>query len=676
MEAGWPLTAGVVGDMWWRESGGAAPGERPAGGGPEPLRTWRRADTLWAAVAYGVLAVVMTWPLALGIHRDLPSDVGDPVFNSWTLGRNAAWLLDPAAWKRGSFWDARIFYPEPLTLAYSEHLIAQTLQVLPVYAVTGNAILCHNLLFLSSFALSALGGFLLVRELTGSARGGFVAGLCYGFSLYRLDQLSHVQTLSSHWMPFALLYLHRFCVSGRRGPLAAAAAFLCLQGLSCGYWLAFFTPFWLAYSLHRALGDGALGQPHALRRLGLALGLVGAVSLPFLVPYAELRSSGQLQRPVWEIESMSADLSSYLTAPPEARLWGGVLDALPRLEGRLFPGLVPLALALAACLSEWRSRPSRTLTAGRLVLAAAAAFTVCGSAALLLHAAAVQLDLVRPGLEGGALLVSAAAAAIALASARVRRRLVAVSTTPFGFFALGGLLAVWLSFGPSVKSFGTVLAPGPYLALYEWIPGFDGLRVPARFAMLATLCLACVAGYGASALCARPRGAWCAWGLSLLLLLEASGVPVPLNREWADYAYRPLPQRLEPAPEIYERVAELPAEAVLVELPFGSEPREVRYMYYSLSHGRRLVNGFSGAFPASYARNRAALSRVLVEPDRAWRAMAGSGATHALVHEDAWGIPRKGRRVSRWLEERGSRLLAAVGRARLYALPARPPDAR
>ena len=55
------------------------------------------------------------------------------------------------------FWNANIFYPEPLTLAYSEHLFAQAVQILPVYAITRNIILCYNLLFLSTFVLSGLG---------------------------------------------------------------------------------------------------------------------------------------------------------------------------------------------------------------------------------------------------------------------------------------------------------------------------------------------------------------------------------------------------------------------------------------------------------------------------------------------------------------------------------------
>ena len=71
---------------------------------------------------------------------------------------------DPAA--LGQYWNANIFYPAPLTLAYSEHLTPQMLMALPILATTGNIALAYNVLFLSTIVLSGLGMYLLVRELS------------------------------------------------------------------------------------------------------------------------------------------------------------------------------------------------------------------------------------------------------------------------------------------------------------------------------------------------------------------------------------------------------------------------------------------------------------------------------------------------------------------------------
>jgi len=140
------------------------------------------------------------------------------------------------------WWNANIFAPHPLALAYSEHFLPQALQVLPIYLATNNPILCYNLLFLSTFVLSGLGMFLFGRELTGSREAGIVAGLAYAFAPYRIASIPHLQVLSSAWMPFVLFGLRRYFATGRTRPLAGAAAAWIAQNLSCGYYHAVLQP--------------------------------------------------------------------------------------------------------------------------------------------------------------------------------------------------------------------------------------------------------------------------------------------------------------------------------------------------------------------------------------------------------------------------------------------------
>ena len=150
--------------------------------------------------------------------RDLPADFGDPLLNSWILAWDATTCRARSAVTSGrsqEYWNANIYYPHPLALAYSEHLTAQAVMILPIYALSRNPILCYNVVFLSTFVLSAIGMFLFVRDLTGSSGAAFLAGLAFGFAPYRFGTLPHVQVLSSMWMPFVLLGFHRFLESRR-----------------------------------------------------------------------------------------------------------------------------------------------------------------------------------------------------------------------------------------------------------------------------------------------------------------------------------------------------------------------------------------------------------------------------------------------------------------------------
>jgi hypothetical protein len=59
------------------------------------------------------------------------------------------------------------------------------------------------------------------------------------------------------------------------------------------------------------------------------------------------------------------------------------------------------------------------------------------------------------------------------------------TVTTYGLMAL---LAVWLSMGPGPWR--------PYLLLYNYVPGFNGMRVPSRLASIVVLALSVLAGGG------------------------------------------------------------------------------------------------------------------------------------------------------------------------------------
>jgi hypothetical protein len=631
-----------------------------------------------AALLYLVVALAMTWPLAGGLSRDLPADLGDPVLNCALLERNALRLLAALAGDLGAlrgFWDARIFHPEPNTLAFSEHLFAQTLLALPVYALTGNVLLSYNLLFLASFVLSALGAFLLAKDVLGRAGPALLAGLCFGFAVYRVEQLSHLQVLSSQWMPFALLGLRRHFETRRSVPLLGAAAAVIAQNLSCGYYLLYFAPLVALVVLVEQARRGRLTDAASWGALLGAAAIVALATLPFVWPYLDVRRSGAILRERAEVELFSADVYAYLTAPEDLRLLGERLRAYPAPEGQLFAGFVPSLLAALALLLPLRSAWS---AGSRLAKVAFAVVAIQAAVVLvILGGGGGPASTLVPGLSirslpRALLLLAVALGALLAASARCRELARRALASTRGLWALLLLLAVSLSFGPTLRSLGQPLMSGPYLLLYEHVPGYDGLRVPARWAMLASLFLALLAGVGAAELQARMRRAGVVlFGCAALFLAEACAAPLLVNDVWSDPGLRRPPPRLArgaEAPAIYRRAAELPRSAVLIEFPFGSDPYELRYMFHQPQHGLPLVNGFSGARPRGYSQARGPLRNLLAEPERARRALAATTATHAIVHEAAWGLPAKGPRVTRWLEEQGAQPLAREGGDVLLAL--------
>lgn len=656
------------------------------------LARWCDPQTAWSATAWYVVATIaMTWPLVLGLTRDIPGDLGDPLFNCWVLGWGAHHLgqfltghLDALS----GFWNANIFYPAPLALAYSEHLFAQVVQILPVYALTGNLLFCYNLLFLSTYVLSGVGTYLLVRDLTGSPRAAFVAGLLYGFAPYRVPQIPHLQVLSSQWMPFVLFGLRRYFQSRRPWPLAGAMVALLAQNLSCGYYALFFAPFVAAYVLYEIVQRRRVRDLRLWGTLVLAAGLVLLANWPFIQAYRAVRAHGFERRSVTEIGSFSADVLSYATAGQALHLWGGRVNAMPRGEGELFPGVVPVVLASAALvwlgLDAWQSarKGHRTMALWRRLIAAAAAIV------LLAETSTVAFMLARHHLDVdlGRVIIRATNIAWPIEIA-LFALLVLVAVSPMAravlkesfhgqaaFFLVAVGVAFVLSLGPVIRTGGRPLITGPYLLLQEWVPGVDGLRVPSRFAMLVALFLAILGGYGAAGLERRlGRRGVVVLAAGALFMVEATAAPIALNVGFDTPGLLPPVRFVRLGPNVapvYRYLATLPADAVVVEFPFGEPAYETQYMFYSVYHWRPLLNGYSGGVPLTYAHLADLLRRPELAPERAWQALIDAGATHAVVHQTAY-LPgtEEEKEVIDWLLQHHAVEVAVLRTDRVFALP-------
>jgi hypothetical protein len=642
----------------------------------------RRRETLTAALVYTALTIVFTWPLARGLARDVPGDLGDPLLNAWILAWDASHL------GRG-FWNANIFYPHPLALAYSEHLLPQALTILPVQLVSGNPLLSYNLVFLSTFVLSALGMFLFVREITGNRAAAFVSGVAYAFAPYRVTSIPHLQILSSQWMPFALFGFRRWFSTGSpasAGPaavrppkgghyvLAATAAWL-LQDLSCGYYMLFFTPVVIAYLAWEITTRSLWRNRRVLVTLAVACAIVFGVTLAVMLPYFELRQLGFSPRSLEETMRFSADTFALFTADPNLRLWGPIAQAWPKAEGALFPGLAVIGLALVAMRNgEFgiRNGSRKFLRPHSAFLISSLAISSLAILAVLLLGFSIRLPLLKiASLPRAVIVISVIWGVLLAGSPEARRAVGRWLASPQGFFTLVVVFAIVMSWGPSIYARGRIVSSSNlYSLFYNFVPGFDGVRVPARFATILTLALSVLAGLGIAAL-TRTRAALALAALATVaIMIEGAAMPIPINQNAVDYrrpGLAPLPDSVASVPPVYGFVATLPPSATIIELPLGEPAFDIRYMLYSTKHWRRLVNGYSGGAPKDYERLDQTLQDVLERPDQAWDALAASQASHAIVHEASYTGDR-GRRISSWLQAHGAQELAAFGNDRIFRI--------
>jgi hypothetical protein len=567
---------------------------------------------LVAASFYIAATIVLTYPLVTGLGRFVPSDPGDPLLVTWVLWWNAHHVPLTASW-----WNAPAFFPSPDTLALSEHFLGLSLFTTPIIQASGNPQLGYNVAFLLTFILSALGGYALGFSLTRRSDAAFIAGLAYAFAPYRMAQFPHIHVLASYWMPFALAALHEYHREPRTRWLAAFAVAAMLQILTSGYYLLFFPTLLTLWILWFPIAQ------RQYRRAALIVGafLVACLpSVPILWHYLEVHRGFGFRRGIGEIVAFSADITALISGPPHLAVWGGVLRE-PAPEAQLFPGLT--VIVLIACALLWTRAAPRPVAAGidppwrrwlrRGLLTAAIVATIVAIALPILGAWKLELFGTTLSVRRISRPISIAVLLWLLTLAQSNRvRAVLTSQSTFAFYAVATIVMWVLAFGPHPTFNGERVV---YWAPYRWLmllPGFDGVRVPARFAMLAALTLAAAASVAIARLVVRVPG----WARTFAVAGVATCV-------LADGWFRHMPLIEKPTPSLLTAASE---PGGVLELPAGDV--DVAAMYRSMVHGHPVANGYSGYFPPIYEAMRSGIESF--DPDML-TGLATLGVRHVVV---------------------------------------------
>jgi len=635
------------------------PGRRSDGphpGKPPPGRDRLSARAVTGAIGFfAALTAVWTFPLSL-YPGSRALDLGaDTRLFIWTL----AWDVHALVEEPLSLFQANIFFPQPDTLAYSEHLMGSALLAAPWLAVTDNPVFAMNAVLLISCAGAGAGTYFMARSLGIGVPGSLVAGVVFAFAPPRFFRLGQLHLANVMWMPLCLAFLHRYATQGSRRHLLVACAFFTLQALSggqAGLFLLMTSVGWLVYA--RVVGIMTRPRRRLLLDFGIATGVLVVLNAPFLVPYLRVQQEAGLRRSLDEARDWSPNAASFLAAPTHAQRM--VLGLYPGLERHvfgtarayLFPGFATLLLA---GLSLRRTRdpsppPSRReppSSVSRWVTWLDAALVAIALTTLLLWASGgirLRLGDMTISARGAqrAVIAFAVLLVVRVAAAprtrfrftasyrrfvdRARRELEARMGIEAGFYFLLVIFSLWVSLGPPF---------GLYSALHRIVPGFDFIRVPSRFTLLTVLGLSVLGGVGLERLLARMRSQrrrWVATAAVGVLLVEFAAFPLDAPAYALDI---PRVDRW-----IAER-ARTEGPFALVELPVP-DPRDGGraarwhsiYMIHSTAHWQRLVNGYSGFTPAE----QDALFRKLANfPDPAsLDALEELGVSYAVIHRDGY----------------------------------------
>ncbi len=178
-----------------------------------------------------------------------------------------------------------------------------------------------------------------------------IAGTIFGLLPYRVEHIMHLELQWSQWMPLACWALHRTVRHGRVRDGVLTAVFVLAQFLSCIYYGVF-----LVLTLGLTAPLLLLARSRAtLPAIARALVVGGAIcAAPLLAYSAPYRANQQALggRGAAEIDTWSATPASFVSAPPDNRLYGRTWS-YGGSEARLWPGALAIVLGLVGL---WASR--------------------------------------------------------------------------------------------------------------------------------------------------------------------------------------------------------------------------------------------------------------------------------------------------------------------------------
>ncbi|MFN2499231.1 MAG: hypothetical protein ABR557_09115 [Pyrinomonadaceae bacterium] len=556
---------------------------------------------LFILLAFCLLTSVMTWPYVTRL-RDAVADAGDPYLHAWVMWSDYHRTFhDPL-----HLFNANIFYPLPYTLAFTESEYGIALLFFPLYAIGLHPLTVLSVATFLGFAFSGYGAFRLTRTLTGSNAAAWTAGIIFAFIPYRFNVMSQITYVFGGWVPLLLEALVLFARARSWKRAAWLAVAFTMNALSSLTWLTLsLTP--LVISALFLITHYSLWRDRKFWLRGaIAAGASIIALMPFLLPYLYV---SRLYAFTWGrevVEKNSPTALRWLAVERRNRLWRGFGDSIPG-SAKLFPGLLPLLLALAAILlTATRELEPGTNSKGNDGRVAKwtmllDALVVASGVIAMLSVGWANSD-IHPSLGkfvAGAttdrallVLVFSLTGRLSLSYPRALKRLTGAANL-VEHIRSSRREALWL--GTIWAVIGFFLSVGTnswlYRVLFDLAFIFHSMREPSRAAMIAYVGLAVLSGIGTTNLVrtiarGRPRVAFVVPAVILLALL---------------FELRVAPLRLERGavyPDaITLRLKETPMRGGLVELPSGGAVLPHLYMLRAADHGRPLINAVSTFVP-------------------------------------------------------------------------------
>ncbi len=638
-------------------------------------------------LAYTLLALIMSFPLALNFSTAIPGVEGDAASYVWALG----WARRALELNVDLFHGDYAFYPlgGATQLLWAVSLVG--FLSLPLQYAFG-LLAAHNALWITATVLTGYGTFLLANselrvansELRSakdrsfavsqfasrnSQLASFIAGLVFAFSPLRLGYgLAFLNLFNTQFIPFYILFLLRSARAPTRRNVFLAALFLGLNAYVDFQIAAFLGLFTALYAVYECAAIASVSL-RAKRS-----NLQGADEIASSHPSTPQENTASLRM-----------LLTTLAPPTRAGVTHAVLPLSRTLASIALGALVVAAPMLWIVANDFAIEGGNYIRVYKMEYSAARAYDL--TAFFVPHArSALYADapLKIAGVNTGTTVedvgplspdrqaflgyVALALAVVGIAREWRAARFWVFIAGAFALFSLGPTLHVW------GQDTGVAL---PFTFLHE-IPIINHIRIPMRYGVMVPLAVAVLAALGIGRFQISD----------FRFQIWRSIIPVAILLE---YAILPYPVQSFPFPRVYTDLARESGDFAILEIPSFNWRYAAAAEAYQAIHGKRILRAYSNRIAPDVAEYFAfrgtpivvrslrilegveqgvLTSEEIAEDQRARDAvLAFYDLRYAILHRD-WFAPEQARAIDAYLREvLGAQAIYDDGTITDYQLP-------
>jgi len=257
------------------------------------------------------------------------------------------------------------FYPLDRPIYFNSSTFSTAVLTLPIFLVTKDPYICLQAAIFFSYILCSLGMVLLARNLKLDYVASFLAAFIFSFSEPRFSVTHYLHLITIQWMPFVLLFVHKYFDKGKRIYVYWAVLFYLMQITASAYHGIFFSMLLLLFVVILFFQQNNFTLKKIILDVAPLALIIAAVAWVYFSPYLQEANEFGFKRSIVDHSTYGAPLATFFSLP-DSYFFSSWTSSLRHIDGSTSPGYLSIILTTAGILILRKNKSPKFLIDSRV----------------------------------------------------------------------------------------------------------------------------------------------------------------------------------------------------------------------------------------------------------------------------------------------------------------------